>query len=57
MDDPIVNEVRATRRRILEECDGDLDRLIERLKAAESRDRDRLVTIDDIRKRAPKATL
>ena len=47
-DDPIVEEVRQTRRRILEECGGDLDRLISRLKAAEARDRDRLVTMDDL---------
>lgn len=34
-DDPNVDEVRETRRRIFEECGNDLDRLIERLKTAE----------------------
>ena len=57
MDDPIVEEIHETRRRILAECDGDLERLIARLKAAESKDKDRLVTIEDVQKRArtPKA--
>ena len=35
-DDPIVEEVQQTRRRIYDECGGDLDRLIARLKAAET---------------------
>ena len=52
MDDPIVEEIHETRRRILAECDGDLERLIARLKAAESKDKDRLVTIKDVQKRA-----
>ena len=34
MDDPIVQEVHETRQRILAECNGDLERLIARLKAA-----------------------
>lgn len=59
MDDPIVQEVHETRQRILNECGGDLDRLIERLKAAESKHKDRLVSMEDVRKRAstPGATL
>ncbi len=59
MDDPIVREIHETRRRILEECDGDLERLIARLKAAEQKDKDRLVTMDEVQKRAsaPKAAL
>ncbi|NQT37561.1 MAG: hypothetical protein HQ581_08735 [Planctomycetes bacterium] len=57
MDDPIVEEVRHTRQRIFAECDGDLDRLIARLKAADSKNKDRLVTIENVQKRAstPKA--
>jgi hypothetical protein len=50
MNDPIVDEVRETRRRILEECGGDLNRLIDRLKAAEVQDKSRLVTLDDVQK-------
>jgi hypothetical protein len=52
MDDPIVQEVHEIRRRILEQCNGDLDCLIERLKAAESKDKDRLVTMEDVQERA-----
>jgi hypothetical protein len=59
MDDPIVKEIHETRRRIFQECGGDLERLIARLKAAESNDKHRLVTMDEVQKRArtPKATV
>lgn len=33
--DPIVEEVHRTRQKILAECDGDLDQLLNRLKATE----------------------
>ena len=52
MDDPIVQEIHQTRRRILQQCNGDLERFIARLKAAESKDKDRLVTVEDVQKRA-----
>ena len=52
IDDPLVKEIHETRRRILAECDGDLEKLIARLKAAEQLDTDRLVTMDDVRRRA-----
>lgn len=52
MDDAIVQEVHEIRRRLLAECSNDLDRFMERLKAAEEQDRDRLVTAEDIEKRA-----
>jgi hypothetical protein len=52
IDDPIVKEIHETRRRILEECHGDLEELIARLKAAEQEDKDRLVTIEEVQKRA-----
>ena len=51
MDDEIVKEIHETRRRIIEQCGGNLDRLIERLKTAESADEDRLVTMEDVRRR------
>lgn len=50
IDDPIVDEVRATRRRIFEECGNDLHRLIEQLKSAEGQDKSRLVTLEDVQK-------
>jgi len=52
MDDPIVEEVRQARRRILAECGGDVDRLIGRLRAADSKDKDRHVTVEGVHKRA-----
>ena len=52
IDDPIVQEIHETRRRIFEECGGDLDQLIARLKAAEQQDKDRLVTMTEVQKRA-----
>lgn len=36
IDDPIVEEVRRTRARLLAECDGDLDKLMDRLRQRES---------------------
>jgi hypothetical protein len=35
IDDPIVREIHETRRRIMEECGGDVERLIALLKAGE----------------------
>lgn len=52
MDDPIVEEIHQTRQRIFAECNGELDRLIARLQAAESKDRDRLVGIQDVEEHA-----
>lgn len=42
--DPIVEEIHRTRQKILDECNGDLDQLLDRLKAAEVRDRGLVVT-------------
>ena len=57
MDDPIVKEIHETRRRIMEECGGDLEQFIAHLKAGEQQDKDRLVTMEEVQKRActPKA--
>ena len=52
IDDPIVKEIHETRRRIMEECGGDLDQLIARLKAGEQQHKDRLLTMDEVQKRA-----
>jgi len=51
IEDPIVQEIHETRRRIMAECGDDLERLMDRLKAAESQDRDRLVTKEDLERR------
>ena len=52
MKDPIVEEVRKVRRQIFAECGNDLNRLFERLKAAEAHDKDRLVTFEQVQERA-----
>jgi hypothetical protein len=43
--DPIVNEVRQARQKILEDCGGDLEKLLDQLKAAETQDRTRVVSM------------
>jgi hypothetical protein len=50
--DPIVNEVRQTRQKILEACGGDLDKLLNRLKAAEAKDRTRVVSGKSLERQA-----
>jgi hypothetical protein len=50
--DPIVDEIRETRRRIFEERGNDLHRLIERLKASGARHKNRLVTIENVHAQA-----
>jgi hypothetical protein len=52
--DPIVEEIHRIRKKMLEECGGDFDKLFERLKAAEANDKDRLVS--GIRRRKKRAT-
>lgn len=44
IDDPIVEEIHKIREKLLEECDGNLDKLLERLKSREAEDRSRLVS-------------
>ena len=49
--DPIVEEMHRARERILRECSGDLEKFMDRLKAAEGEDQDRLVSIEALRQR------
>ena len=42
--DPVVEEVHQTRQKLLKECGGDLDRLLDRVKASEKDDHSRVVT-------------
>ena len=51
MRDPIVDEIHQTRQKILADCNGDLDKLMDRYKSSEDRDRSRLVTLETVRKR------
>ncbi len=50
--DPIVDEVRQARQKILEDCGGDLEKLLDRLKAAEAQDRGRLASIKSVRQQS-----
>ncbi len=47
--DPIVEEIHRIRGRLLAECNGDLDQLLDRYKKSE--DRDRVVTLKDVEQR------
>ena len=40
--DPIIEEIHHTRKKMLEECGGDFDKLFDRLKAAEAKEKGRL---------------
>lgn len=42
--DPLVEEIHKVRARILAECGGELEKYMDRLKAAEDQDHDRLVS-------------
>jgi hypothetical protein len=47
--DPIVEEIHQTRGRLLAECNGNLDNLLDRYKQSE--DPDRVVTLKDVEER------
>ena len=49
--DPIVEEIHQTRQKMLEECDGDLDRLLDRLKASEKQNPGRVVSTTSLSKK------
>jgi len=42
--DPIVEEVHQIREKLLNECGGDIEVLMDRLKARESKDKDRIIS-------------
>ena len=44
LNDPIVEEVHELRKKLMAECDGDLDRLLARLREREAVDADRVVS-------------
>ena len=47
--DPIVEEIHQIRGRLLAECNGNLDELLDRYKQSE--DRDRVVTLKEVEQR------
>ncbi|MEX0776292.1 MAG: hypothetical protein WD042_11355 [Phycisphaeraceae bacterium] len=46
--DPIVEQVHRIRERMWDECGGDLDCLIQDLRAGEARHRDRIITPEQL---------
>jgi hypothetical protein len=50
-EDPIVEEVHRIRDRLLAECGGDFQKYMDRIREAESQDRDRLVTKEEVLRR------
>jgi len=54
--DPIVEELHQIRRKMLEDCGGDFDKLCERLMAAQEKHKDRLVSPPPRRKKRPVPT-
>ena len=49
--DPIVAEIHHVRQRMLAECHGDLDQLLDRLQAAQPLEGDRMVSLEAVRER------
>jgi hypothetical protein len=49
--DPIVEEIHHVRQKMLAECHGDLDQLLDRFQAAEPLEGDRLVSLEVVRER------
>ena len=50
IDDPIVEDVYRAREKILDACNGDLSKWIQRLRAAEAQHPDRVVDLEAVRK-------
>ena len=55
--DPIVAEVRESRRKIFEACDNDLEKLMDRYQQAENADRDRIVSLEGVRAKSTRTPL
>lgn len=54
MRDPIVEEVYEARAQIMEECGGDLNRLMDLIRAREAEHPELLVTLEEVRRRKSK---
>jgi len=49
--DPIVEEIHQIRQKLLEKCDGDLEKLMEHLKSCEKEHQAQVVSREDLKKR------
>jgi hypothetical protein len=56
LNDPIVEEVHQLRKKLMAECDGDLDRLLARLREREEEDASRVVSSVDEGQRRLRST-
>lgn len=59
MKDPIVEEVHRVRRELWDECKGDIQKLIVKLKAVEAKERHRVVSLErlkELKKAKPSPT-
>ena len=54
--DPIVEETRQVRERLLAQFDGDLGKYVDHLIEEQAQDRDRLVTKEEVLRRKHEAT-
>ena len=54
-DDPIVEEIHQVRQKMLAECHGSLDQLLDRLQTAEATDGNRVVLLEAVRERQRRA--
>ncbi|REJ80264.1 MAG: hypothetical protein DWQ34_26155 [Planctomycetota bacterium] len=48
VDDPIVEDVYQARQKILDQCNGDLKKWMERLRVSQSEHADRVVSMEDV---------
>jgi len=51
INDPLVEEIHQVRAKLLADCQGHLDELLDRYKSSEDQDRGRLVTLKEVRER------
>jgi len=51
IEDPIVDEIHRVREKLLAECQGDLDALLDCYRSSEDQDRERVVSLEDVRAR------
>jgi len=57
--DPIVEEVHQARRELWDECEGDLQKLIDKLKAIEAEEQHRVISLEklkELKKAKPSST-
>ena len=54
MKDHIVEEIHRIREKMLEECGGDIDKLMDRIKGREAEHPERIISLEELKKRKRK---